>query len=787
MDIDFRQIVARSGGQHEAFEELCCQLARRTIDNDIPSKRLRGAGGDGGVEFFADLHSGQRIGWQAKYVFDVEPLLRQSESSLETAIKVHPSLTKYVICFPFDLTGPTQRSGRSGVEKITDWKRNQEQRQIPNGRIIEIAFWSAFELRDLLISHDASGGLREYFFNRHALNDQWFTDHLKDVYENAGPRYTADLNVETKLYHWFDAFGRTSTWSDMFYKKIKACRKMCRRLASQSRETSASTDSPKWPATVHEQPPELLEDMERICLDSDRLIDTHDAQLIGSVTISLESLLERLRNVESELASDLEKKHGEGMADSPGFRQHMAEYMVSFPAGHLDTVRDITSSYRELHDWLVSPSCALAFDRAFVLSGAAGSGKTHGVCDVARARHVRGLPTCVVFGHQFGGEPDPWTRLLETLNLPATLRRDGFLDMLDAAGAASGAHVLLCIDAINETRPLRYWRDRLLPIIQSATQKSFVRVCFTCRSSFISVCIPESKNLRIVEHEGFTSVEYYASRSFFDYYNLDAPVVPILYSEFSNPLYLRLVCETIRSSGRRSLPAGWHGIAPAIRGFLDEKEKQFAADRDSNPGRKIVREGLISIVRKIAKSGRSNLPWSDAESAITERLPFATSLRVLEWLVQSDLLIEDVSSHSESLDTESVVRPAFERLADFLIAQELLKEYDAQGIEFEKPSYSALCSLVISKVTVAKNSGVLSALSVVGAECFPGFEITSLTDDKTIRRLLLEIVIKALPSRDPRTFGYDVRDFDSGSTWHPWPIIRDDGLSSCIVMACIRY
>ena len=753
MDIDFRTIVARSGGQREAFEELCCQLARRTLASDVPRTRLHGAGGDGGVEFFADLHDGQRIGWQAKYVFGVESLLDQSKSSLETAVEVHPSLTKYVICFPFDLTGPTRRDGRSGVEKIEDWKQIQEQCLVADGRTLNIEFWSAFKIRDLLHSYDTSGGLSEYFFNRQALTHQWFSEHLKDIYQNAGPRYSPDLNVETKLYKWFDAFGHTSTWSDRSYKKIEACRKMYRRLASTFRKPSSNTDSFKWPETLHERLPTLLEDIERICCDSDRIVGTHDAHLFSSVTTILKRVLESLRNVESGLSIDLEMKHGEGVADSQGFRQFMAEYMASFPAGNLDTIRDTISSCRDLYEWLLSPSCALAFDRVFVLAGAAGSGKTHGVCDVARARHVTGLPTCVVFGHQFGGEPDPWSRILETLNLPATLRRDGFLDMLDAAGASCGAPVLLCIDAINDTRPLRYWCDRILPIAQSAAQRSFVRVCFTCRSSFMSVCVPESKELKVVEHEGFASVEHIACRSFFDFYRLDPPVVPILHSEFSNPLYLRLLCETMRSTGLRTLPAGWQGIAPAIRGFLAEKERQFAADHDSDPENRIVRGSLIAIIRKITKAGRSDLAWSDAEKAIAEWRPFATHFAVLEWLVRSDLLIEDASSYSESLDDERVLRPAFERLADFLIAQDLLKEYGAEGGEDDDPSYSALCSLVTNEVEVARNGGVLSALSVVGPECVPGFEITSLTDDKRIRRLLLEIVVEAIPSRDPATFG----------------------------------
>lgn len=71
-DFDFRRIAPRCGGQREAFEELCCQLAQRTLPGEARFTRLRGAGGDGGVECFADLPDGSRIGWQAKYVFDID-------------------------------------------------------------------------------------------------------------------------------------------------------------------------------------------------------------------------------------------------------------------------------------------------------------------------------------------------------------------------------------------------------------------------------------------------------------------------------------------------------------------------------------------------------------------------------------------------------------------------------------------------------------------------------------------------------------------------------------------
>ena len=121
-DPHFQHIAPRCGGKREAFEELCCQLAGRTLHADASYTRLHGAGGDGGVECFADTPEGHRLGWQAKYVFDVDALIAQASESLKTALEVHPTLTNYTVCFPFDLTGPTKRKGRSGQEKFREWQ-----------------------------------------------------------------------------------------------------------------------------------------------------------------------------------------------------------------------------------------------------------------------------------------------------------------------------------------------------------------------------------------------------------------------------------------------------------------------------------------------------------------------------------------------------------------------------------------------------------------------------------------------------------------------------------------
>ena len=607
LDVNFKDIAARLGSRDQAFEELSCQLARRTVPPDASFERLHGAGGDGGVECFADFPDHGRVGWQAKFVFDVDSLLKRAKESLETALEIHPNLRRYVVCFPFDLTGPTRRRGRSGHEKFQAWQKGEEEMAARDNRQLTIEPWAASKLRDLLLQHDASGGLQAYFFNERILTPQWFTEHLASAKATAGPRYTPTLNVETDLWQWFAAFGRTPEWSQTFTDKLEACRGPLNTFSSAVKRSNPDQPSPSWPAPLLEDGRCLQTAMAATIDEQRRNITSSNRDLHEESVNRLDDLLARLSDLEAALVADLEAQHEEG-ADSPGFRQFMAEYMVSFPAANLDATREAIGAFADLRAWIGTPVCSLAYEPIFVLSGVAGSGKTHGICGAADSRAGSALQTCVTFGHEFRGEPDPWTRLSENLGLTVTDGMQGLLDALEAAGEASGFPLILCIDAINETRPLSYWRGRLAAFCQAVRERAHLRLVLSCRTSFLQYCLPDDHGLPVVEHRGFSGRERDACADFFRHYDLKPPIVPILQPEFANPLYLQLVCETLRARGLGQLPRGWHGIASTIRAFIREKERRFASEHGTREGANRVGGSLRAIVGEIAQSADVALP-----------------------------------------------------------------------------------------------------------------------------------------------------------------------------------
>lgn len=749
-DFQFEHIAPRLGGKRESFEEMCCQIARKVRPHGTSFTRLQGAGGDGGIECYAELTTGKRIGWQAKYVFDINQLISQLDTSLAAALRIHPMLSKYIVCFPFDLTGPTGRRGKSSSEKFETWRSAKCRDASVGGKSLEIEAWPASRLRAELIGVDPGGGIRAYFFDATVLSPEWFQQHIRNAFEIAGPRYTPDLTVETKLWSWFEAFGQTPSWLTTLSDYVGEAKSASRALSAQLSGRDDEMRNPRWPAATQSAAKECAAHLAII-------VDNAPCRPIDGTSISrwfaeIEQASADLAHVEAVLGRDLDSQHGGRRWDTPGFRQFMAEYECAFPTANIDAVRKSRTSLQRIIQWLRSPEGQLGFRAAFVLTGAVGSGKTHGVCDAARKRLSAGRLSCVMFGHQFRGEPDVWTRLQETLALPLSLGRDGLLDALNSAAQASGHYLIICIDAVNETRPLQYWRERIALVTTAVALRSHLRLCFTCRTSFACHCLPVDCELPIAEHQGFRGIEGKATRQFFSYYGLEPSVTPILQPELSNPLYLRLACRTMQARQITIMPTGWTGITPVVRAFMDEMERSFAHEHETETGNAIVSRSLLALAREIAASGESGITWSEASRIVAIACPNAAHLRVLEWLIRADLLIEDAPRQSLPLGDETTIRPSFERLGDLLIASELLSSIKGNVLNEFKPG-GRLAKLTESPDNIARHNGVLSAISILlPEESKLRIELVDLLPHGSVRLAVLRLTLESLAWRTAASF-----------------------------------
>ncbi len=469
-------------------------------------------------------------------------MIDKTDNSLKTALSVRPGLTKYIVCFPYNLTGRTNRPGKrngksvSETEKFEDWIAKSE------GGVVKIEVWPASKLLSLLLEKDTSGGIRYYFFSSTVLSKVWFEKHLRSASKHAGPRYSGALHVDTRIDQWFSAFagdqdwrGRLNSWIE---KRTLAIQKVARHLGPL------------------ESPQEILLQFETAINACQRLIS--EAQ-----SISIESS-------ESWLSSFSEFQRVALAAVNELF-----ESLKTIQDKRFSIVSDLLIQIRTFHYFLKLEADGLVFQKSILITGAGGSGKTHGLCDAANKRFKKGGYTCLVFGDQFQNQPHFWTRLAEVLDMPG-LGKDQLLDALQAAALDSNQNLFIFVDALNETRPRNYWHNSIRSIELEFRSRPNLKLCVSCRTSFVSVCLEQDHPFPILEHEGFSGFQFEAWDAFFRYYDLDPPFLPILPFELANPLFLKLLCQTAQSQGLKQIPADFLGFSAVLKSFLLEKEKLYA-------------------------------------------------------------------------------------------------------------------------------------------------------------------------------------------------------------------
>jgi len=222
MPIEISQIRPYKGSVEEAFEELICQILRRTQTRENPTwRRLHGAGGDGGVEALW-LEGNSKNGMQAKWFLKTSDIgWAQIEKSFKTAITIHPDLSDYHIYLACDLTGPTGRKtkkntpAQSGVQKWTDFETKLLSYAKSQSINIEIHLHT---LSDVLteISKPECAGLTEFWFSEIELSKSVLENWYKTAEHDLAERYSVVDNVEVSASSSFDGLVR----DNFFQQKI---------------------------------------------------------------------------------------------------------------------------------------------------------------------------------------------------------------------------------------------------------------------------------------------------------------------------------------------------------------------------------------------------------------------------------------------------------------------------------------------------------------------------------------------------------------------------------------
>jgi hypothetical protein len=696
-----------NGSLQTAFETLCNHFAAyETVPHG--STFVPVGPPDGGVESYWIFPDETEWGFQAKF-FTAKPESSewsQIDKSIQRALETHPLLTRYTVCLPIDRADPRKEDKEyfkdawdTHQEKWVGWAKKK-------GRTVQFDYWGETELSERFAQERHAG--RYYFwFHSELFSEAWFGYQLNRAKENAGARYTPELNVDLPIARVFDGLYRTKAFFQGIGKLQNEVRKHSRFGVTEA-DTFAKAEIDKINAatnSVHQHLERALQTSNDQPVAMQGLIDAAEAGRLAA-----EELSRALSRFEENKRKEISEKYGEE-------ELHKRHAMQSMYDDHRFHLRYLINSLYELSSFCESSEGMAANAPALLISGAGGCGKTHLLCDVAFRQHKNGAPAVLLLGQQFD-TTNPWSQVLDQLGVDCT--RDEFLSALELAGQLRGTFAMFAIDALNEGDGKQLWNKHLAGFLADLRRFPGIKTTLSVRSTYYDVCIPKhvsAQQLLSAYHRGFTNHEYKATETFFAHYKIKRPSIPMLVPEFQSPLFLKVFCQALQNRGMAEIPPGLHGISSVFDFFVESVDEKLSGPDylDCDPHAHVVAKAIDVLADLMAERGRNYLERSQAMSALNAILPYSGYQKsLLNHMISESVLGEDRRpGDGPSHDFTEVIHFAYERFTDHLITKRLIdKHVDDKnpGAAFE--TGGPLHQFIEDEHAARMNNGLLEALCV---------------------------------------------------------------------------
>ena len=712
IDFDLEKIRNHKDGQHRSFEDLCCYLFRR--DESVPQhsefRRIEGKGGDGGVEAIHQLPNGEVWGCQAKYMDDFGRAFRSCKKSFNTALSVYNTLSKYVICVPFDLTGDKMK-GRNGEQikgkwsKYDNWKK-ELQNEIPSGRKIDIELWCEDDLKTKIIELENTGSIMTYWFNEKILSDEWFARKLKKAIFQAGDRYSPEIHVDTPLNEKLHYFGQTPRWKESILKLSQDVVKNTS-LLEKSFEVVQELKGyfEKELDLVSIKTSVICNELKYSLYDPQKLTDPR----LYSEINELEITLTKLDDVLFELPAKNDRSDIAYLIYS-GLSSHSQNSFLKQTRNQIGSMFKILDKISELYSKKLFD---LAANKIMLIEGEAGIGKTHGIVNLAEQRASLELHSLVFFGEDFY-DSDPWMPIINYLGV--SLSSGELLELLNIVGEVSGYPLIIFIDALNESNDQFNWQKWLPQLSADISNFRDLKLCVSCRDISVNQVIPKSLKICKIRHEGFSGNEINAQISYWNHYCPNVPKKFYFHKEFSNPLFLRIFFESLHARYEnirlRNLNENidYLSFNSIVEEWIESKNIKIANKLDYDVRTNLVSKAMMKLAEIMIYQNVRHIPIEDVYLAFND-LNITNPDKFLRMIEDESLVSEVEDLESETSQEKSYfVRFTYERIGDTLVAEVLTSS--TKNLKASLKPGQSLHKYVADEFAIYENSGIIEALSI---------------------------------------------------------------------------
>lgn len=626
-EIRFSDIRPLDGKQSQGFEELCFQLLPWLIGEPLTGAvRVDGRGGDGGVEAIAKTASGLDVGLQCKYFSSLsDAQWRQIDKSVKTVLCNHPEVVRYLVCVPLNRT-PGQ------IKKWESWL-SKWQALDPT---VAVEWVGLSELFCQLVKPDARH-LKTYWFSCPDFSIDWVATQTQVAIGQLHDRYTPRLHQPTSAEERLELLTASS------------------RARAEHRQQSSELVI-AWRRLLREFPDQVKK--QNLSTDLSQLQTAFDAMLVamrgGSLVEQRDDLVAALGAL-GERAEQLVEELFPGERKYPGpywtFRQD-----IKLEEALAQTVKVIKKVESYVH---------AQRQPVWVLTGEAGTGKSHLLANLAKKLLADGRACLLMVGERFA------TNAVLAEQIPGLLHWDwplrDLLACLSMQATITGKTALLMVDAINESPIRGFWRRELPQLIAQMQEFSGVRLLLSCRADCLDSTLPSGVRTaqNTIRHQGFDFQFHEAVQAYFDGYQVVSAQYPTLNPEFQNPLFLKTLCEAYQG---KSLPVG----PVTFAGVLDAWETRVAGNIEMKLDcpQRATQRAIGEIVEALAQSEAKRILADTAEGICQKHFSDQSVSHSLYRHLNSEGLLQEVETQSQTW-----VRLQYERFSDVRIAQMVLKNF----------------------------------------------------------------------------------------------------------------
>lgn len=601
--MNFNTLNTYQESPNRAFEALCNQLFEQWIREHYANQvqyftTVNGDGGDGGVEAYAELTTGDAVGLQAKWFRS--PLLKsqtdQVWESVVTARRNRPHLRRYVVCVPRDFN--SIRAGAGGQALKSEEQRVQALTAKINAAYpdLVIEFWTEHHLRLRLQRPENEGVVRFWFGNEElslaALKLQfslakagWLREryspelHCQGIIEQAvekvlfSPAHRAAANNEVgqveasvaELIRFLDLFAARAGAPADLLQELEALKSNLQAHQAQLRQVTQA----------------LLDGVDNLCLTRIEEAEIWPIrERIADGTFS-----NRVRGIESQLLNALEEVH-----------------RIDLPSYPIEVVQA-----QRPHN--------------LVVLGRPATGKTHGLARAVELRLEADCPALIISARHTPAQS--WKTILEhALGLSGWSERQLFAaleamavrsDIRRAYALAAGqclrnepTRVLICVDGVDEAPDTALWRVRTNELHTWLAECPRVRFIITSRSyppanqNPCGLECDDIVNRRFdLPSEGAVPLAELAA-IYLRHYEIDYSGMPWLPEAFQDALSVRLFAQ---QRVGQNLAALREPVTTNLSGLLHNKIEQIENEFVSYPnlalprGLSLAHKGLLSITK----------------------------------------------------------------------------------------------------------------------------------------------------------------------------------------------